>query len=66
MDRVPCSDPGQGGWGGSRVRWGYPVLLLVGVPHLPFPLWTDKQRENITFPRTSYVGGNNILNPARK
>ena len=45
---------GQAGAGGTL------VLVLAGVPLLPpLPQWTDKQSENVTFPRTSYAGGNN-------
>ena len=37
----------------TRGQWaGYPF---------PLSLWTDKQSENITFPRTSYAGGNKGL-----
>ena len=31
----------------------------VTLPLLP--LWTDKQSENSTFPRTKYAGGNNFV-----
>ena len=50
---VPHPGPSRGGrdgWGWSR---GYPVLVRVPPPPV------NGQSENITFPRTSYAGGNN-------
>ena len=68
QSRVPprAGPPRQGyPWPGlmrGYPRWGTP---WQGYPPTgpglgtPPPMWTDRQCQNITFPRTSYVVGNN-------
>ena len=61
----PCPGPDWGTPSPQKelgTRLGYPSPQKgpeTGVPPtLPAPLWTDKQSENITFPRISYAGVN--------
>ena len=67
LPQSPISIPQKSTW---DKRLGYsphstlPHLCSPPLPQrpgtselLPLPLWTDKQSENITFPRTSFAGG---------
>ena len=64
-----CKEPGTRDWDTSlpspmERMWdqklGRDLAPETGVPP-PSPQWTDKQSENITFPRTKYANGNYIL-----